>query len=215
MTGDRPRILAVGRRALLLEATDAAGARRLHAAVQRLVEQGAEGLALPDDVVPAARTVLLDGLDDAAGWRVLLGASGPGGDPRTCCRGEPTGSCGFATTALTWPRPRRPGAARPRTVARAAHVRLLGRRVHGLRTRFRVLRGRPAAAAGAPENEPARSGRRRSSGARRASTPPSTPSRCRAGGRSSGTTDQVMFDPASDQPAYLAPGDAVRFEEAE
>ncbi|MEU7109594.1 5-oxoprolinase subunit PxpB [Streptomyces sp. NPDC046215] len=87
MAGDTgaPRVLTVGRHALLVEVATADEAQALHA---ELLRRRAAG-ALPPvrEIVPAARTVLLDGLDepealagDIAGWRV---------PPLTAADGEP------------------------------------------------------------------------------------------------------------------------------
>ncbi|MER6915937.1 5-oxoprolinase subunit PxpB [Streptomyces sp. NPDC000594] len=71
----RPRVLPVGERALLIETADGEGAQALHA---ELLRRRAAGL-LPAvrEIVPAARTVLLDGLADPrrlarelAGWEI-------------------------------------------------------------------------------------------------------------------------------------------------
>ncbi|MEU0372530.1 5-oxoprolinase subunit PxpB [Streptomyces sp. NPDC006283] len=62
MNGPARRILPVGERALLVETGDGEEAGALHA---ELLRRRAAGI-LPhvDEIVPAARTVLLDGLDD-------------------------------------------------------------------------------------------------------------------------------------------------------
>ncbi|MEU2064671.1 allophanate hydrolase subunit 1 [Streptomyces sp. NPDC013455] len=57
------RALPVGDDALLLEVASGAEARALHA---ELVRRRAEGTLTVREIVPAARTVLLDGLDDPA-----------------------------------------------------------------------------------------------------------------------------------------------------
>ncbi|MFJ4876402.1 allophanate hydrolase subunit 1 [Streptomyces sp. NPDC088745] len=58
-------MFAVGRRALLVELGDLAGAQALHAEVLR--RRAAGTLPAVRDVVPAARTVLLDGVEDPKG----------------------------------------------------------------------------------------------------------------------------------------------------
>ncbi|MEV8018477.1 allophanate hydrolase subunit 1 [Streptomyces sp. NPDC086554] len=55
------RVLPVGGRALLVELADGAEAQALHA---ELLRRRAAGLIRVRELVPAARTVLLDGLDD-------------------------------------------------------------------------------------------------------------------------------------------------------
>ncbi|GGS03915.1 allophanate hydrolase [Streptomyces aureoverticillatus] len=55
------RVLPMGERALLVELADGAAAAALHA---ELLRRRAEGELTVREIVPAARTVLLDGLDD-------------------------------------------------------------------------------------------------------------------------------------------------------
>jgi KipI family sensor histidine kinase inhibitor len=57
----RTRVLPVGDRALLVEVSSGAAAQALHA---ELLRRRAEGSLSVAEIVPAARTVLLDGLDD-------------------------------------------------------------------------------------------------------------------------------------------------------
>ncbi|WP_406836417.1 allophanate hydrolase subunit 1 [Streptomyces sp. AHU1] len=68
------RALPVGDRALLVEVSSGEAAQALHA---ELVRRRAEGSLTVREIVPAARTVLLDGLDDPArlaeslpGWEI-------------------------------------------------------------------------------------------------------------------------------------------------
>ncbi|MFK4069956.1 allophanate hydrolase subunit 1 [Streptomyces sp. NPDC029674] len=68
------RVLPVGDRALLVELSDGAGAQALHA---ELLRRRAAGSLRVREIVPAARTVLLDGLDEPGrvtaelpGWEV-------------------------------------------------------------------------------------------------------------------------------------------------
>lgn len=63
-------MLPVGTAALLLEVSDTGQARATYAAVRDLVARGM--LPAPRDVVPAARTVLVDGLHDPAAWYAAL-----------------------------------------------------------------------------------------------------------------------------------------------
>ncbi|WP_225836609.1 allophanate hydrolase subunit 1 [Streptomyces sp. NK08204] len=63
------RALPVGEHALLLEGTSGEEARALHA---ELLRRRAEGSLTVREIVPAARTVLLDGLDDPARWAAEL-----------------------------------------------------------------------------------------------------------------------------------------------
>ncbi|MGI5442055.1 5-oxoprolinase subunit B family protein [Streptomyces shenzhenensis] len=69
------RALTVGDRALLVEVASGEEARALHA---ELLRRRAEGSLIVDEIVPAARTVLLDGLTDPSGWaRELTAAEVP------------------------------------------------------------------------------------------------------------------------------------------
>jgi allophanate hydrolase subunit 1 len=74
------RTRPVGQHALLVEVADTAAAVTVRAQVLQLAaETGASGLAPPRDVVPAACTVLLDGLPGptaVAAWRSRLGELG-------------------------------------------------------------------------------------------------------------------------------------------
>ncbi|MFJ2772664.1 5-oxoprolinase subunit PxpB [Streptomyces sp. NPDC087300] len=63
------RTLPVGDRALLVELADGAEAQALHA---ELLRRRASGALRVREIVPAARTVLLDGLDDLAHVRAQL-----------------------------------------------------------------------------------------------------------------------------------------------
>ncbi len=63
------RVLPVGERALLVELADGAEAQALHA---ELLRRRAAGSLRVGEIVPAARTVLLDGLDEPARVRAEL-----------------------------------------------------------------------------------------------------------------------------------------------
>ncbi|WP_051819975.1 5-oxoprolinase subunit B family protein [Streptomyces sp. NRRL S-920] len=63
------RVLPVGERALLVELADGTGAQALHA---ELLRRRAAGSLRVREIVPAARTVLLDGLDEPARVRAEL-----------------------------------------------------------------------------------------------------------------------------------------------
>ncbi|MEU6670001.1 allophanate hydrolase subunit 1 [Streptomyces sp. NPDC046727] len=66
------RALPVGDDALLVEVSSGAEAQALHA---ELLRRRAEGALTVREIVPAARTVLLDGLDDPARWAAALTAA--------------------------------------------------------------------------------------------------------------------------------------------
>ncbi|MGV9559757.1 5-oxoprolinase subunit B family protein [Streptomyces sp. NPDC003401] len=75
------RALPVGRDALLVEVASGAEAQALHA---ELLRRRAEGSLAVREIVPAARTVLLDGLADPARWAAeLTAAAVPPAPPRT------------------------------------------------------------------------------------------------------------------------------------
>lgn len=79
--GERgPQLRPVGRRALLLEVADVAAARRWYDAIRAAVDAGE--LDPPRDLVPAARTVLADGVDVEA-WRARLPTLRVGGSADT------------------------------------------------------------------------------------------------------------------------------------
>lgn len=67
------RALPVGDRALLIEVSSGDEAQALHA---ELLRRRADGSLSVAEIVPAARTVLLDGLDDPARLAARLGAWG-------------------------------------------------------------------------------------------------------------------------------------------
>lgn len=72
------RIREVGSQALLIELDDAASTRATYAVIRRLIEEGA--VVAPRDVVPGARTVLLDGVGEKSmlhAWRAALDAKSP------------------------------------------------------------------------------------------------------------------------------------------
>ena len=74
------RTLPVGDAALLVELATAEEAQALHA---ELLRRRAEGSLRVREIVPAARTVLLDGLDDPLRWRAeLAGSPVPAAPPR-------------------------------------------------------------------------------------------------------------------------------------
>lgn len=75
------RTLPVGDSALLVEVDSGQEAQDLHA---ELLRRRADGSLTVREIVPAARTVLLDGLDDPAAWAAGLTASAvPATAPRT------------------------------------------------------------------------------------------------------------------------------------
>jgi KipI family sensor histidine kinase inhibitor len=98
------RFLPVGTGALLVELDDLAAVLALHAEIQRRREQGwAPGLV---DVIPAERTILLDGVSDQAaaerdlrGWRVRPAAAPDGPVVEIPCRYD---GADLAAVAAAW-----------------------------------------------------------------------------------------------------------------
>lgn len=74
------RIHDVGEEALLVEVADVAAARATYSALRTLLGGGAAGLKPPRDVVPAACTVLVDGISDLGRWRAQLAELADGAD---------------------------------------------------------------------------------------------------------------------------------------
>jgi KipI family sensor histidine kinase inhibitor len=69
---DDLRFLPVGRHALLVEVADTDAARAVYRLVRQLIADPEQLLEPPRDVVPAARTVLLDQIGDVRGWQRVL-----------------------------------------------------------------------------------------------------------------------------------------------
>jgi KipI family sensor histidine kinase inhibitor len=69
------RLRPVGRHALLVEVADVDAAAAVYRLVRRLIADDEASLSPPRDVVPAARTVLLDRVADVEGWQRLLRSS--------------------------------------------------------------------------------------------------------------------------------------------
>lgn len=69
---DDLRFLPVGRHALLVEVVDTDAARAVYRLVRQLIADPEVSLEPPRDVVPAARTVLLDQIGDIRGWQRAL-----------------------------------------------------------------------------------------------------------------------------------------------
>lgn len=199
------RFLTVGPRALLVEVDDLAAAMALYAEVGRRRQAGWRPELV--DVVPAARTVLLDGLDDpdaaaseVAAWPAAGGAAACGPLVEIPCvyAGDD-----LAAVADLW------------EMSEESVVRLHTGRVHrvafcGFAPGFAYMTGLDP-----PRPLP-----------RRASPRPSVPAgsvavadvytgiypRSSPGGwHLIGRTDAVVWDPDLDPPALLAPGTRVRF----
>ncbi|MFB6981959.1 5-oxoprolinase subunit B family protein [Streptomyces scopuliridis] len=199
------RALPVGDRALLVELADGEEAAAFHA---ELLRRRASGVLPPvREIVPAARTVLLDGLDDPTGFAAGLdGWRAEATDARVPDTVElPVRYDGpdLAEVAALWGVP-------DRDVARihsAAEFRVA---FCGFAPGFGYLTGLPARYAVPRRPTP------------RTSVPPGSvalagpytgvyPRSSPGGWQLIGTTDTVLWDPARVPAALLAPGTRVRF----
>ncbi|MEU0333800.1 5-oxoprolinase subunit PxpB [Streptomyces sp. NPDC006193] len=198
------RTLPVGDDALLVEVASGEEAQALHAA---LLRRRAEGALRVREIVPAARTVLLDGLADRARWAAELASSDvPGVPPRPRELLElPVRYDGpdLAEVAARWQVPEREvarvHAGTEFTVAFCGFAPGFGY-LTGLPARYHVPRRatpRTAVPAGAVGL----------AGPYTGVYPRSSP----GGWQLIGTVDAVLWDPAREPAALLAPGTRVRF----
>lgn len=201
------RTIPVGTDALLVELDSAAEARAWHQAIARLRDGG--GLQVTD-VVPGARTVLLDGLADPSGVARLLSTVDPSGsddDPGPVVS-LPVRFDGpdLRAVAEAW------GTA-PADVGRLLTATELVVAFCGFAPGFPYLVGLP---------EPYRLPRLATP---RTRVPAGSvgladefvgvyPSASPGGWRLVGRTDVVLFDPAREPPALLSPGRRVRLVDA-
>lgn len=205
----------VGDHALLVQVDDARSA----VATARLVHElasGADGLATPQDVVPAAQTVLLDGLRgpaQVAAWRERLSAAGPSdlhhGDAQ---RGREVtvdttyNGADLDAVAAAW------GCSRDEVVERHQRTEFLVA-FCGFAPGFAYC----VPAETLPEvprrevpRERVPAGSVALAGVYCGIYPREMP----GGWQLVGRTAAVLFDPARDRPALLVPGDTVRFRAA-
>lgn len=221
------RILDVGTQALLVEVADLRAAQRLYRAVQRLVDAVTDangdggtrrdGLRPPGDVVPAARTVLLDGLGDPSGWRRLLEAGLPDATD-TDSRNDETAAADrrevvvpvrydgpdLAAVAEAW-------GCDGVEVARRHTATVFSVAFCGFAPGFAYCTSDPTL----PEVPRRQDPRTRVPTGSVALAGPYCgiyPRAMPGGWQLVGTTPVQLFDPDRDQPALLAPGDTVRFE---
>jgi KipI family sensor histidine kinase inhibitor len=199
------KFLPVGAAALLVELGDLADVLALHAEIERRRAQGwAPSLT---DVVPAARTILLDGVSDRAaierdlrGWSVPPAAARDGPVVEIPCRY--TGP-DLAAIASAW-----------RVSERAAAHRHAGTEYRvafcGFAPGFAYLTGLGEELAVSRRPSP------------RTAVPPGSvgladtytgvyPRSSPGGWQIIGTTEAVIWDPGKDPPALLTPGTRVRF----
>lgn len=210
------RVLPVGAHALMVEVADTAAAQWLHRRVRELADDPSRGLGRPRDVVPAARTVLLDGLDDPASWSEALGRLRPSVQPvddsvpvddaalvviRVVYDGPD-----LADVAAAW------GCATDEVVRRhldsAFTVAFCG-----FAPGFAYCTAATALPSTPRRHEPR--ARLRAGAVGLADSFTAVYPRAMPGGwQVIGHTDAVVFDPDRERPALLAPGDRVRFEVA-
>ena len=198
------RALPVGEDALLIEVASAEEARSLHAA---LLRRRAEGSLTVREIVPAARTVLLDGLPDPARWASEL--TSPTGAPPPARARPPVelrvryDGPDLAAVAAHWRVPEREvariHAGTEFTVAFCGFAPGFGY-LTGLPARYDVPRRatpRTAVPAGAVAL----------AGPYTGVYPRASP----GGWQLIGTTDAVLWDHTRDPAALLSPGTRVRF----
>lgn len=207
-------MLAVGRRALLVDVGSLEAAQSAYRWIRSLVDSG-ETPEVPRDVVPAAATVLIDGIEDLPWWRQQLLAGWPGGQGGTA--ETPDGPAGREVTI-----PVRYDGPDLDVVGRAWGCS--GREVvhrHG-RTSFTVAFGGFApgffycTSGGALPETPRRDDPRTSVPAGSVALAGEYcgvyPTAMPGGWQLIGSTDEVLFDPDRDEPALLQIGDHLRFE---
>jgi KipI family sensor histidine kinase inhibitor len=201
------RFLAAGRQALLVELDDAEATR---AAYRLILALAGTELPRPVDVVPAARTVLVDGIDPEA-WRLRLdgavardveaGEAGPPGDVVVPVRYD---GPDLDDVAAAWRCP-------PAEVATRHQDVIFTVAFCGFAPGFAYC-----TSGGALPEVPRRS-------QPRTRVPSGAvglageycgvyPRQMPGGWQLIGTTELVMFDPDRDEPALLRPGTLVRFE---
>jgi KipI family sensor histidine kinase inhibitor len=199
------RFLPVGRSALLVELGDLAAVLSLHAEIERRRALGwAPSLT---DVVPAARTILLDGVSDRAaveqdlrGWTIPPAAQRDGPVVEIPCRY--TGP-DLAAVAASW------------RVSEREAVRMHAQAEYrvafcGFAPGFAYLTGLPAELAVPRRPSPRTAVPAGSVGVADTFTgvyPRSSP----GGWQIIGATGAVIWDPGKDPPALLTPGTRVRF----
>jgi len=206
----------VGRDGLLVEVTDTRTAQRVFAMVQAVVDRGE--LPAPDDVVPAARTVLLDGVDRRR-WQERLTAwpSAPAGEvaaPERDSPGEivriPVAYDGpdLSEVALAW-------GCRPDEVAARHGAQTYTVAFCGFAPGFAYCVADGGAGSALP-SVPRRDDPRTKVPAGAVGFAGEYcgvyPNEMPGGWQLVGTTDAVMFDPSRDRAALLRPGNRVRFE---
>lgn len=194
--GPSPRVLRYGDSAVLIEVQDAVTAASLAGWLRRSI--------CADDVVAAARTVLIDGVDPAAvdlsGW---IPGPGPPGSTQPVQIEVVYDGADLALVAQAW------DCSVEAAVRR--HTSIVFTSVFcGFAPGFAYLSGLPTEAEVGRRSTP------------RTRVPPGSvaiadrwcgvyPTASPGGWRLLGRTDAVLWDPTREQPALLAPGTEVRF----
>jgi KipI family sensor histidine kinase inhibitor len=199
------QVLRVGHRALLVEVADSAAARSLAGWVRT------SRLAVRE-VVPAARTVLLDGVEDLAGAAAALESWQPSATAATAAAGAlvevPVRYDGpdLAFVAERW------GTDEAGVVAFHTGLELVAA-FCGFAPGFSYLEGLPRSHA-VPRLETPRSRVPAGSVAVADTWCSVYPSASPGGWRIIGSTDATLWDPDRDPPALLPPGTRVSFRDA-
>jgi KipI family sensor histidine kinase inhibitor len=208
------RFRPVGRDALLVEVADVDEAAAVYRLVRRLAAERQASLQPPRDVVPAARTVLLDHIADVEAWQRLLQSHAASLADEGSLPGAVTGSEIVLRVRYDGPDLDRVAAAwrcTPDEVVRR-HAEA-GYRVAfcGFAPGFAYCTSDREAPPVPRRDEPRTSVPAGSVGlaGRYCGVYPQT---MPGGWQLVGTTDAVMFDAARGEPALLNPGDRVRFE---
>jgi len=206
-TAEPPRFLPVGRDGLLIEVGSVDEARALYAEVRAMIARQPD--VAPVDVVPGACTVLLSGADPDR-WRAALSDWTPGPAPSSTGRTVtiPTHYDGadLAEVAGSW------GCSVDEVIERHLSTDFVVA-FCGFAPGFAYCAGVPELPEVPRRSEP------------RTRVPAGSvglagrfcgiyPREMPGGWQLLGRTELVLFDPARERPALLAPGDTVRFEVA-
>ncbi len=207
------RVLTAGAHALLVEVGDVGEVRAAYQ--QILAMAGESGLGAPLDIVPGARTVLIDGVGDQDGWRRAL-------PQRLASRGDRTPtetvSGSDVTIRLSYDGPDLYVVAQawdcdPDEVVRRHQDSVYTVAFSGFAPGFAYCTAEPPQPQVSRRDNPRESvpvGSVALAGEYCGIYPRTMP----GGWQLIGTTSAVMFDPAREAPALLQPGDRVTFEAA-
>jgi len=205
------RRLTVGDDALLIELDDEQAVIPTYLRLLTLVESRV--LPGPRDLVPAARTVLVDGVDPDVWWEALV-AAGPDGN-RSTDPGEPAGRGGVVTISMRYDGEDLDEVSRQWECAVEEVVQRHQQAEFtvafcGFAPGFAYCRSTPALPEVARRDDPRTKvpvGAVGLAGPYCGVYPVAMP----GGWQLIGSTDEVMFDVDREEPALLQPGDRVRF----